>query len=215
MSKFRIAISVGHGKKRQGLSLINDPGARNPNSDLSEFTVCKKYRKILIELLSYDKRFEFFAVTPNIPLDSRIRVINSLHKDKPFDLAIELHMNSYKRPEPNYAEIYHYATLHNGETISSIKGKKYGDAFLEAVISELQFGDGKNDGLSEPFGDEEWETHRYGFVKGCIPPALIIEPAFISNDMVSNGIILGGLIPSIGIACYRGLVACHGVHKYD
>lgn len=193
----RVSISVGH--------TVAHPGAVHQGTNLKEHDVCLRYREVLFALLKHDRRFDVVEVLPGISLRSRITAVNSTHKDDPIDLAIELHMNAFRSPGPNYTEVYHFA-YPNGT--SSVRGKAYGDAFLTPLVGELGYGDGKRDGLSEPFGDTAEEREHYGFVRGCVPPALVIEPAFISNDAVVTGIIEHGLVPSMASGCYRGLVVC-------
>jgi len=200
MSAFRLAVSVGH--------TTTMPGARHKGTDLNEHDVCMRYRAPLMELLAADRRVNEFMVQPDVPLSERIRIINDVHRRTPFDLAIELHMNSFRRPEPNYTEVYHFARKNSGKTVSSKMGRAYGDTFLVELQYAMGLSDGKNDGLSEPFGDEPWERERYGFVKGCIPPALVIEPAFLSNDDMAKAIIAEDLIARMAIGCYEGVAAC-------
>lgn len=200
--KFRLAVSVGHTPEIYG--------ALNKGTNLKEYDVCMRYRAPLLALLEADTRVVEFAVQPGVPLAERIHIINDVHKKDPFDLAIELHMNSFHRPDPQYSEVYHYAHVDKdtGKTVSSKMGQLYGDVFLNALAYKMMMGDGKNDGVSEPFGDEAWERERYGFVKGCLPPALVIEPTFLSNEDVVKGIITGDLIARMAIGCYEGVVAC-------
>jgi len=206
MSKFRLALSTGHGKKRlKDYSVVDDPGAVNKN--LTEAYVCRQYRTGLLALLQLDARFEVIPVPLGLTLDQRLFLINGYHRDTPIDLAIELHLNSFADPSADYTEVYHYARMVNGETISSHLGKKYGDKLLTPLTVELETLDGRSDGLSEPFGDEEWERHRWGFVRGCIPPSLIIEPAFISNEKRYNQILNGDFCSRAAIGIYKGLCA--------
>lgn len=212
MDRFRVAISTGHGKKRLANSqVIDDPGAINPSLILSEYDVCVKYRHILLNLLEWDRRFDIFPVPLAVPLYDRTRTINCKHSEDPFDLAIELHMNSFSNPDADYTEVLHYAKKVGGETVSSVMGKKYGDVFLLPMMEELSAKDMKNDGLSEPFGDEDWEKAHYGFVKGCQPPALVIESAFISNTKRVEQIKTGELFSMMAMGCYKGLISCLGV----
>ena len=195
--KFRLAVSVGH--------TTSAPGARHENTNLNEHDVCMRYWAPLMALLETDRRLDVLAVQPGVPLAERIKIINEVHKKNPFGLAIELHMNSFYTPIPNYAEVYHYARR---DGRSSVDGQMYGDAFLTPLAEVMGSGDGKRDGLSEPFGDEAWERERYKYVRGVDVAALVIEPAFLSSDDVAREIIEGGLIPSMAIGCYLGLVAC-------
>lgn len=193
----RVSISVGH--------TPGAPGAVHAGTRLREYDVALRVRNVLLALFEHDRRIEVFPVQPGIALVRRVEIVNRTHRETPFDLAVDLHMNACVDPRPNYAEVYHFATP---DGRSSVRGREYGDLFLTALAAEMGTGDGKNDGVSEPFGDEEWERERWGFVRGTAPPALVVEPAFISNDDVARAIIAGGLVTTMAIGCYRGLVAC-------
>lgn len=207
MNKFRLALSTGHGKKRlPDHTIIDDPGAVNDN--LTEIYVCRQYRAALLSLLQLDARFEVIPIQLGLALDQRIFLINGWHRERRIDLAVELHMNSFTDPSADYTEIYHYATQVNGETVSSHWGRLYGNKLLTPLTVELRARDGRHDAVSEPFGDEEWERHRWGFVRGCAPPALIIEPAFLSNPDRYDQILNGDFYSRAAIGIYRGLTAC-------
>lgn len=194
----RVSVSVGHTNRC--------PGARHEATALREFDVSKRYRDVLLAMLEQDRhRFDVVPIMLDLPIDRRVEVVNSAHYEETLDLAIDLHMNSFRRPEPNYVEVYHYCTP---DGVSSGRGKAYGDAFLLPLIEEVGALDGKNDKLSEPFGDEEWERERYGFVRGVAPPALVIEPAFLSHDDTARRIIESGFVVLMAVGCYKGLVAC-------
>lgn len=197
MEPFRVSISVGHTHEA--------PGAKHEGTNLKEYNVCVDYLDVLVAVLGPDRRFDVVVVMDGVRLANRIEIVNSAHRDDPLELAIELHMNAFRTADPNYAEVYHFA-YPDGR--SSSLGKSYGDTFLGPLAEEMGSGDGKHDGLSEPFGDEEWERERWGFVRGCAPPALIVEPAFISNDVVAREIIESGLATRMAVGCYRSLVAC-------
>jgi len=185
----RVSISVGHTNRH--------PGARHEATSLREFDVSMRYRNVLLD--------DVVPVLPDVSLKNRVGLVNSVHHEQSLDLAIDLHMNAVENPRPHYAEVYHYCTP---DGVSSRLGKAYGDAFLLPLVEEVGAIDGKNDKLSEPFGDQPWERERYGFVKGAEPPALVIEPAFLSNDETARRIITEGFIVLMAVGCYKGLVAC-------
>lgn len=197
MTPLRVSISVGHTESH--------PGAIHAGTNLKEYDVSLRYRHGLLALLEHDRRFDVYQVMPNLGIDARVQAVNSGHQIKPLDLAIDLHMNANANPVPNYSEVYHFCYP---DGTSSSRGRIYGDAFLDPLVDEMKIGDGKRDGLSEPFGDEEWERERWTFVRGCASPALVIEPAFISNDHAVDQIIQHGMVSTMAMGCYRGLVAC-------
>ena len=195
MTPLRVSISVGHTESH--------PGAIHAGTNLKEYDVSLRYRHGLLALLEHDRRFDVYQVMPNLGIDARVQAVNSGHQIKPLDLAIDLHMNANANPVPNYSEVYHFCYP---DGTSSSRGRIYGDAFLDPLVDEMKIGDGKRDGLSEPFGDEDWESHRNYFVTATAPPALILEPFFISNHDRARAVVEGGLISDTAIATYRGLV---------
>jgi len=200
--QFRLAVSIGHGYKKSGGTLVPDPGAKNAAMSFEEHKIVVKIWRVLKALLDPDRRFDVIEIPIGLPLQDRVDAINRANEAEDVDLAVELHLNANTDPLPDYPEIYHFASASG---VSSVRGKRYGDAMLPAYVEA--FGrDGKRDGLSEPFGDEDWESHRNYFCTYTAPPALILEPFFITNNERAQEVVLGGLVSETAIATYRGLV---------
>ena len=200
-SEFRVILSVGHGKRWVDGRLEDWEGAENPRVGLTEHKTCARVARVLHTMLENDRRF-FVSELPvgSLPLRERIRLANDQHAAGPYNLAVELHLNCYGEARVNYTEVFHWHT--------STTGRVYGDAFLDGMAGILKVGDMKRDGVSEPFGDEEWEESRAGWVRGTAMPALVVEPWFISHDAWATEAIVGGLVNETAWACYRGLVNC-------
>lgn len=147
----RIAVSVGHG--------LSDPGA--VNGDLCEHLIVYGIVWRLREALAA-KGHDAEPISCFQTLSSKIREINEAHAVKPFELAIEIHLNSAADPKSNGTECLYFSPKNEplATQLSGVLSKALGTRSRGAI---------KRDNL--------------GFLKQTNPPALIIEVLFISSPV--------------------------------
>lgn len=145
----RIAVSVGHG--------LSDPGA--VNGDLCEHLIVYGIAWKLREALTA-KGHNVEPISCFQPLIGKIKEINAEHAVKPFDLAVEIHLNSAADPKANGTECLYFSPK-NQPLATQLSGA------LSKALGTRNRGAIKRDNL--------------GFLKQTNPPALIIEVLFISN----------------------------------
>src|SRR5688572_3252762 len=94
----RIAVSVGHG--------LHDPGA--VNDEHCEHLIAYQIAWRLREALT-DRRHTVEPISCFQHLAAKIKEVNRLHDIKPFDLAVEIHLNSSVDPKANGTEVLYYS----------------------------------------------------------------------------------------------------------
>jgi N-acetylmuramoyl-L-alanine amidase len=148
----RICISAGHG--------LRDPGAVNNKLRLKEhlhaYAIAWELRDSL-EALGH--KVEFISCFQT--LGEKIQNVNTLHRQVPFDLAVEIHFNSAASPQANGTEVLYYSTKNQSRAAMI-------SAALATALDTRDRGAVKRDNL--------------GWLKRTDPPALIVETLFIQNE---------------------------------
>src|SRR3990167_6593637 len=152
----RIALSTGHG--------FRDPGATR--GDLYEHLIAYQISWRLVEALT-DRGHTVEFISCFQPLSGKIKQVNASHKLHPFDLAMEIHLNSSANPQANGTEVLHYS---NKNKLLAARVSQS----IESSIGLRDRGAVKRTGL--------------GFLTKTAPPALIIETMFISSSIDTSAI---------------------------
>jgi N-acetylmuramoyl-L-alanine amidase len=152
----KIFFSPGH--------TCNRPGAIM--GDLNEYDIAYGLTRQLASHFAGDKRIQF---SYNQPLENKIEWINNRASE--FDLVIELHFNAAYREKASGTETWYW----------SKKGKIFADIFQTCM---LEMG-GEDRGIKHGAywrlikGKKVWYT--LAFLRRTIPPAIILEPLFLTN----------------------------------
>lgn len=208
-----LAISVAHGRtipnthNPQGKP---DPGYVNMNwGGMRENTVSDQISMILCQMLDCVPGLHFFPLnmcfdgqredkpkprhrTGGMDLKEKCEFINAGVQGTPYDLAIEIHLNAFDDPDVNGAEVL------------------YGMAKEQAMVFQKHF---VNCLLQRDRGIKH-EPSMY-FIRHTNCPALILEPAFLSNPETANDVRSGLFQGEAAFACYRALCELGGLGSYD
>ena len=157
-----IAISIGHGKSKNG---GYDSGA--VGGKYHEFMLSREIGKFLkSELEKYDCTAELINYDANIYLYDRIQYI----KSKNFDLAIELHMNAFNK-KANGSECYH--------KFKSEDGKLLAGEISKSISKKLKAKD--RGSKIKTYSENGREKDYFGFIRELDCEALLVETLFIDN----------------------------------
>lgn len=157
----RIFISAGHSKISPGY--VNE-GFREFDLNFEAVTIIKERLSIYKNLEVVSPPEDIYSQPYPQYLSQRIEFINTQHKDTPFDLVIDIHHNYADNPHVNGMWFIY----------GSEQGKNYADK-LNSFLRKLEY---RSRTVSM---DELGRT--LGFIKKTIPPAIIIECAFMSGNM--------------------------------
>ena len=184
----RVAISAGHALALKGKKLVSDPGAVNKKYSLTEAKEVGKIQDLIFKISreSAAEGLEIIRIC-RIPLQERIRLINYLHEKCPLDLAVEIHLNASKSKRVSGTEVLYWP--------SSEKGKFFADVFLSQIAKELS---SKKRGIKS--------RRDLAFLRNCVPPSIITESEFITNEEVAKLLKKGILQPLIAFAHFRALL---------
>lgn len=190
----RVALSVGHGQKRSGEQVVNDPGAVHESLGVTEYDTCRRIHRCLMPMLEEYPGIEVVPVPVGIPLQDRVKFIVGERESMGLDLAVELHMNGAV-PEAHGTESLHYP------------GSELGIRWAERLNSWMVEVLGTRDrGIKEGYYrlDEsnlvDWFLRAPG-----TPPAVIVEPEFITNAAVAGWVINGDFIQHVAFAIFCAL----------
>jgi len=157
----RIVLSAGHDNIYFGAS-SNQYYLTEHQVSINICDMVTQMFKGKIEFLDVDQYTREFS-NIHSSLKRKIDVINTMHKDNPIDLAIELHFNASPDRTGHGSEVLYHNDSHTG--------KHYADIFSPLLESF----DGKFDGRPN------LHTHTKAFISRTLPPAIILEPLFIDN----------------------------------
>ena len=201
----RVALSVGHGQKRSGGQVLDDPGAVHESLGVSEHQTCLRIQRILVPMLEEFPGLDVDPVPTGVHLAERVRYIVDKHGGKPYDLAVELHMNGAV-PQAHGTESLHYP--------DSELGIRWADRLNQWMVDVL----GTRDrGIKEGWyrqdhphrvdypGDVEGDEILDYFLRATPCPAVIVEPEFITNDDVAGWAINGDFVQRTAWALFCGL----------
>lgn len=180
----RVAISTGHGfsnTKKSGYAI--DPGAVNKGVGITEATAVGRCGSLLMEILR-DSPIDAVEI-PHCSLQERIQIINVLHKKNPFNLAIEIHLNSFYKKSVRGTEVWFCKNSVKGQSAALI---------MRAAIGEIL--ESKNRGV---------RSKNLAFLNDTLPPAIITEAEFISSPIVADELKTGILIQKIAWAHALGI----------
>lgn len=168
----KIAISIGHGRSKNG---GYDSGAVGGN--YHEFRLSREIGKYLkAELSKYNCTVELINYDGNMYLYDRIQYI----KKRAFDLALELHMNAFNK-KANGSECYH--------KFKSESGKLLAGKISKSISQKLG---AKNRGSKiKTYSDSGREKDYFGFVREIPCESLLIETLFIDNTADREKLITG------------------------
>lgn len=190
----RLGLSLGHGKKWHDGEAIDDPGAVHLTLDTSEFRTCTKIWNILRALLTEHEGIQPIYAPIEVPLNQRIQYLNQQHDHEPIDLALELHLNGFHEDSVDGTETLYYP---GNET-----GLLWAAKIQESLVGALGL---KNRG-TKPFGDDDWEKERNGFVRRTKMTAIIVEPFFITNTASAEAVLTGDRVHQVAWAIFRALI---------
>ena len=158
----KIAISIGHGRSKNG---GYDSGAVGGN--YHEFRLSKEIGKFLkAELSKYNCDVELINYDGNIYLYDRIQYI----KKRGFDLALELHMNAFNK-KANGSECYYKFKSSQGKILAGMISKN--------IAENLN---AKNRGSKiKTYTQNGRQNDYFGFVREIPCESLLIETLFIDN----------------------------------
>jgi len=159
---FRVALSAGHGQKKQKGSIVRDPGAVNPRVLVNEHALCLRIQTLVRMLLQFTADIDLTLIPPTI-LEEKVKLIN---KGK-FHLAVEVHLNSSSDRNVSGTEVLYFP--------GSSWGRLYAARFQEELLYQLQVPDR---GIKE-------RKDLY-FLRATNCPAVITEGEFISNDEIAR-----------------------------
>ena len=181
----KIALSIGHYFKMEKGDFSFDIGAMNAKHQITEAEVVFDIRHKLIGLLR-STSIEIIEI-PKASLQERIRILNCLHQFEFFDLAIEIHMNAVIDKKIYGSEVLYCP--------GSIKGKQAASEILAGIMEIAGL---KNRGIKE--------RPDLGFLTETLPPAVITEADFISNNGVAKRLKTGNLISRIAMGHALGIL---------
>ena len=162
----RVAISMGHAFSQKGSKYQFDPGYVNPKFNISESEVVGLCGDLLIEILKYPVRIEAVRI-PRCCLQERINMINALHKEKPFDLAIEIHMNAYRDQRVRGTEVWYDPKRRKSKSAAGVLNRK----IVETLHS-------KDRGIKSSI--------KFAFLREVLPTPILTESEFLSNNIVAK-----------------------------
>ena len=166
--KTRVALSLGHNIRNRHNRLVVDSGAINTTIGITESEAVGMVGNIIHETTKNFTNLQVLRV-PRADLLYRIDVINLWHLVNPIDFAIELHFNGFWMPTVTGCE-----TLYKqGNQASRELAKTF-----QTVINE---GLGNRNRGIKP-------RHGMAFLNGCNMPSIMLEPDFITNDIVASRI---------------------------
>ncbi len=192
MKPKRIAISVGHGYRKisgndQGCDYECDPGAVNKKIGITEFEAVGLIKNALRSMLKFTS-IEVVNIPP-ATLQERIRIIRAEHRRAFIELAIEIHLNSFRDKRVNGSEVWHCTGDEEGRLASL--------HFLEGFKKTLSF---RNRGVKKSIN-----LAFLRVLRDQGPVAILTEAAFISNHEVATDLKKGILIQKIAWAHALGI----------
>jgi len=96
-------------------------------------------------------------------LKYKINTINTIHRENPIDLCVELHFNASPDHTAHGSEVLYHDDSHSGKHYASI---------FQPLLEHF---DGKIDGRSNK------HVSSKAFISRTLPPSIILEPLFIDN----------------------------------
>jgi len=96
-------------------------------------------------------------------LKYKINTINTIHRENPIDLCVELHFNASPDHTAHGSEVLYHDNSHSGKHYASI---------FQPLLEHF---DGKIDGRSNK------HVSSKAFISRTLPPSIILEPLFIDN----------------------------------
>ena len=173
----RIAISMGHAfSDSTGKGFLPDPGYVNEKYRISEAEVVGLCGNLLMDILKYPVGIEAVRI-PRCSLKERIKIINTLHRITPFDLAVEIHMNAFRDHRVRGTEAWYNP--------NRLKSKNVAKGFAHYISETLQ---SRNRGARS--------STRLAFVRDVVPTSILTEADFLSNSFVAEDV-KNFLIPKI------------------
>lgn len=154
----RIFFSPGHNSNKPGVIV----------ADLNEYQIAYDMTRALEDHFQSDKRIVF---SYNQPLNNKIEAINA--KPDYYDLVIELHFNVAYQEKASGTETWYW----------SEKGKVFADIFQTRLLELGGVDRGVKKGVYWRLvnGKKVWYT--LAFLRRTMPPAIILEPLFLTNLM--------------------------------
>lgn len=154
-----------HGRGLEGELIVIDPGHGGDDlgvvgrGGLTEAETCWDLGAMIANRLArYGAKVRFSRQEPEAPDDSeRARRANELDAD----LVLSVHLNSHEEPNADGSSTYHFVTSRAGEALA--------DSIQSQLVKDL--------------GCRDCRTHArsYTILRETRAPAVIIEPAFITN----------------------------------
>jgi len=181
----RIAISIGH------VGPEDSKPAEHPEIGVTEKQTCLRIARILEALLGEYRNIDVEYAPLNQDLDYRITYLNALHGDDQIDLALELHMNAFHDRTVDGTEVLYLPT--------DMTGKAWAEKLQASLVGEVA----RKDRGAKAFDNEK----RNGFIRLTDMPAVVVEPAFITNDQTAKEIVNGDLVHRIAWALFRALTS--------
>ncbi len=164
-ARIREELRHRHGRGIEDELVVIDPGHGGADGGsigsggLVEADVCWRLATLVAErLAAFGAKVRFSRQEPETPDDSeRARRANEFGAD----LVISLHLNSTQEPTAEGSSAYHWVTSRSGEELA--------DAIQSELVSSL--------------GCRDCRTHprSYTILRETRAPAVVVEPAFISN----------------------------------
>ena len=171
----RIALSMGHYISRGRGGLRYDPGA--VNGDVTEESIVGQVANFLMKdeflLRDYD-----LVPIPRTHIVDRVKIVNVFHEIKPFDLAVEIHMNSFSNSSVSGTEVLYYH--------SDIKSQRYAKIMSASISKRI----GSRNRGAKP-------RVNLAFLRGAPCPAIMTESEFISNPQVLQRLKRGDFVRDI------------------
>ena len=165
-NKTRIALSLGHGVRYRNSRLVVDSGAVNTSYSITESDAVGQVGDIILETTRKFTNIQVLRV-PRADLSYRIDVINLWHSIKPIDFAVELHFNGFWLSSVSGCE-----TLYKQ---GDPRSKELAQTFQRVLNEGLE---NRDRGIKP--------RHNMAFLNGCNMPAIMLEPDFITNDIVAS-----------------------------
>ncbi len=152
----RLALSAGHGLNRRGRP---DPGAVNEELELTEHAVALELTDALSSRLA-GSGLDIVAVDAPQTLSRKIAAVNAAHTQESIDLAVEIHLNSFRDPEAHGTEVLYYSRSHREKAATVSR-------HLSEALNTFDRGAKRRTDL--------------GWLKRTKCPALLVEVLFLSN----------------------------------
>ncbi len=167
----RIFLDIGHGsdtyRKKHSKGIVKPNGEifeeHQFNSDVA-IKIKEKLEKLGVEVDWLQKPH-----SKEISLRDRVKYINAMHKENPYDLLISLHANASNDGKANGYGVFYWHT--------NSKGRKFAKNWVKNAKKLLDI---------KSWGNGVWKSQSHGWtnfyiVRRTLPTAILIEHFFFTN----------------------------------